>query len=249
MLPIHAFRQQILDAVGSTVTIVTGRRSFARKMRVLVVDDSPWNRSELALERLGKMATELTVIETVSEAFNLFREAGRRGLPVDVVLTDLMMPWDAAGRSAAYNPRLAHPEDVADSAGLIPAGLAFAAAAVNCGKRAAICSDADQHRSRLVEVLDLLDWWPAGRPIVKIEARTVAAPLRWSVAHGQFVRAKERHREVEDPSAEDGYRTVTTIECSDPTSGSALGEVAPSEVRYVKDWGRVLHLLLHGEHP
>lgn len=125
-------------------------------MRILVIDDAPWNQQS-AHDLLGEKH-ELVVCGTVGEAFELLQNIRNRkytkAAMFDAVLTDLWLPSPKEVGGAYTEGLYSHDTYVGE---LIPAGLTFALAAVTYDiPYVAICSDANHHEDRMCALLDLI---------------------------------------------------------------------------------------------
>lgn len=114
------------------------------KMRILVIDDSPWN---IESAKITLVEYDLTTANSIDEACQKLNDE-----EFDAVLTDCFIEigsFNGAFMGGGVNERRL-PED------LIPAGLVFAIKAANKGIRAVLCSDANHHDNHIASLMDLL---------------------------------------------------------------------------------------------
>ena len=122
-----------------------------RKVRVLLIDDTGYQRSKWALVGLESWC-DLTVCTSAGEAMGILgklRDKPKEQWP-DVVLCDLYMPGyvDKNGALRPRNDRERH------SARLLPFGFAIALVARSMGLRVGICTDLRHHHNdRIVGLL------------------------------------------------------------------------------------------------
>lgn len=132
-------------------------------LKIMVIDDSPWN---IASAKLTLAGYNITTIDNVSTAFEVLSK-GLQGY--SALLTDIYLPQG--------NFRGALAENIVASDKVIPAGIVFALTAIHCGVPTIICSDSDHHQDVFASLLDLIQHCKiAERKLVFVEARTV--PLR-----------------------------------------------------------------------
>jgi CheY-like chemotaxis protein len=186
-------------------------------MRILVIDDAPWN-IESAKATLNDH--ELYTLSHVPDAYDELsawkRDYYHPRNPPDVLLTDLWLPVGEArvglGEYAPYYGGHGYNKERAEDRFLeqIPAGLIFALRAKNLGIPAAICTDTDHHSDRFNALVESLSGLP------KFEARNYAIEGR--------VADRATGQVIEKP----------------------LSERDPKREAYIKDWGSVLERLLTG---
>ena len=149
-------------------------------MKILVIDDSPWNIAS-AVETLA--SHDVVTVDNIEQARRVLLEKPK----FDAVLTDLWMPRGEFSGDGAISTRHA-PKMDADSQ--IPAGLVFAIKASNLGIKTVICTDSDHHRDWICSLLDLVGLvslsenpkWARGdshQRIAYVEARCASMSARW----------------------------------------------------------------------
>ena len=135
-------------------------------MKILVIDDSPWN---VASAHLTLKDHDYQVVDNIKDAYDILKT----GKKFDVVLTDLWLPRGGfTGAMDGYR-------DTAET--MIPAGLVFAIRATNDDTRVVICTDSDHHKDRLCSLLDLLDdgTYREKKSIEFVEARNSCVKGFW----------------------------------------------------------------------
>jgi CheY-like chemotaxis protein len=135
-------------------------------MKILVIDDSPWNVASAHFTLKGH---DYQVVDNIKDAYDILRT----GEKFDVVLTDLWLP------RGEFSGAMARHRDEADT--MIPAGLVFAIRAMNDGMKVIICTDSDHHKDRLCSLLDLLNEGTYGKEkaISFVEARECCLEASW----------------------------------------------------------------------
>lgn len=126
-------------------------------MRILVIDDQPYN---VASAHLTLKGYDYKVVDKIEAAYETLKTE-----TFDVVLTDLWLPrGEFKGATHGDDPPTMP----------IPAGLVFAIRAANAGSRVVICTDSNHHQDILISVLDLIEEgvWGKEKAISFIEART-----------------------------------------------------------------------------
>ncbi|VAW16236.1 hypothetical protein MNBD_BACTEROID05-50 [hydrothermal vent metagenome] len=144
-------------------------------MKILVIDDSPWNIASVVETLAGH---NVVTVDNIKEAYQVLKDNSE----FDAVLTDLWLPRGKfCGEIAtSYAPRLTADEQ-------IPAGLVFAIKASNLGIRTVICTDSDHHRDWICSLLDLVGHVPPSegakgdshQRIAYVEARCASMKARW----------------------------------------------------------------------
>jgi CheY-like chemotaxis protein len=193
-------------------------------MKIVVIEDSPWNYSTRALS--GLEGHELTVLTGMAKGCKFLQSQA----PFDAALLDLWMPYEFDNGVNTFST--AHAED-GHWEGLIPAGNVFALVAALRGISVAVCTDGDHHSDPTVELMDLLPTDGRGGKIIKVEARNAhlteeGRSIYYAPEVQRFVYFTfEGRRKV--------YFDADTHE---------VIEVVPGPNRIVKDWGAVLESLM-----
>ncbi len=144
-------------------------------MKILVIDDSPWN---VASAHLTLKGYDYKVVGSITAAYDTLKS----GEKFDIVLTDLWLPrGDFTGAMS----------DGDTATTLIAAGLVFAIRAMNDGMKVVICTDSDHHQDRLCSVMDLINANTHGKKkaIYFVEARR--CPINGVWENGEITLSKD----------------------------------------------------------
>lgn len=143
-----------------------------KRMKILVIDDMPYN---VASAHLTLKDFDYRVVDSIEKAYEILKTNEK----FDVVLTDLWLPrGDFIGEIGSCEDPVTKP---------IPAGLVFAIRASNEGMKVVICTDSDHHNDLLCSLLDLtkIGTYDKERPIKFVEARTCPVEGVWQ--NGEIV--------------------------------------------------------------